>query len=225
MEYEKEYEYKLVIIGPPGSGKGTISELIEDKLSIPHISTGDMLRDHIDAGDEVGLEIKDKVEHGKLIPDDITEEIIRGRLSEVDVCKKFLLDGFPRDLEQAKFLSHITGLDGVIIVDLDDETIVNRLSQRRICEDCDEGYHLRFKAPEKEGVCDKCGGKLVRRKDDEPEVIRDRLHTYHEKTAPVLEFFEQKCVPSLEIPGDFNLKTESDQIIDQIVQWQESLRE
>ena len=203
----------------------TDSELIEKKLDIPHISTGDILRDHIDAGDELGKKIKTKVEHGELIPDEITEQVIKNRLSKEDVKDKFLLDGYPRDLEQASFLLNVTGLDGIIVVDLDDETIVNRLSQRRICSHCDEGYHLSFKPPKQDGVCDECGGKLIRRKDDDPEIINERLQTYHEKTTPVLQFFEDKCIPTLEIPGDYDLETESDQIIDQIVQWQESLRE
>ncbi|MFP4119106.1 MAG: adenylate kinase family protein, partial [Candidatus Woesearchaeota archaeon] len=192
MGNEKSYDYKLVIIGPPGSGKGTTCELIEEKLSIPHVSTGDMLRSHIDAGDELGKRIKEKVEHGKLIPDEITDEVIKQRLSQSDVQEKFLLDGFPRDLEQARFLLRLTNLDGIIIIDLDDEAIVKRLSQRMICSNCDEGYHLTFKPSKADGVCDKCGGNLVRRKDDEPEVVRDRLKTYHDTTAQVLEYFENK---------------------------------
>ena len=147
MGDETSKDYRLVIIGPPGSGKGTTSELIEEKLGIPHVSTGDMLRSHIESGDELGQRIKDNVEHGKLIPDEITEEVIKTRLSKEDVSNKFLLDGFPRDVEQAHFLLQETDIDGIILVDLDDEAIVKRLSQRRICSDCSEGYHLTFKPP------------------------------------------------------------------------------
>lgn len=225
MEETKRYEYKLVIMGPPGSGKGTISELIENKLSIPHISMGDILRNKVKEGNEQGKKLKDIMKKGELIPNDIIEDLIKQRLSKDDVTSQFLLDGFPRELEQAQFLTRITGVDGIIMVDIDENTIVNRLSQRRICSSCEKGYHLQFKPPKQEGVCDDCGGKLVRREDDDPELIKKRLRTYHETTTPVIDFFEKKGIPTLEVPGDYDLETESDNIINQIVQWQESLRE
>ncbi|MFW6378401.1 MAG: adenylate kinase family protein [Nanoarchaeota archaeon] len=218
----EDFKYRLVIIGAPGSGKGTIGDLIQRRLHLPHISTGDIFRHHIDAGDALGTRIKESVTKGELIPDEITEAVVEKRLSEEDVRCCFLLDGFPRDLEQARFLLDIRDVDGILHVTLDDESIVKRLSKRRICSECETGFHLISKPPEKEGVCDECGGKLIARDDDAPDVVRERLSTYHETTEPVIGFFEKKGIPVLDISGDFDLETESDDIIDRIVQWQES---
>lgn len=207
----------LIITGAPGAGKGTIAQIIEEDIHTTHISTGDMLRDHIHKKDSLGLKVKELISKGILISDEIIEEMVHERLSENDVKEKgALLDGFPRTLDQAKDLIKFTAVDGIIEVFLEDETIINRLSLRRVCMDCGASFHLETKKPKVDGVCDVCSHKLVQREDDKPEVIKDRLNTYHNTTAPIIDFFKEKNVAFLQLRGDLDIVAQREFIVNQI---------
>ncbi len=184
----------IVVFGPPGGGKGTNSSEISEEYEIPHIATGDIFREEVEKGTELGKKIESYVDKGDLVPDEIVNEVVKKRLSRSDCEEGFVLDGYPRTKEQAEALSKITEIDLVVNLDVADEVIVNRLSSRRICEECGEIYNLEFKPPEEEGVCDKCGGDLYQREDDTPKVIRNRLDEYKERTKPLLEYYEEKGI-------------------------------
>lgn len=207
----------LIITGAPGAGKGTISEIIEQDIGLVHISAGDMLRDHIHKKDELGLKIKDFIEKGMLISDELVEEIIHERISKDDIKEKgVLIDGFPRTLGQAKDLIKTVKIDGLIEVFLEEENIISRLSQRRVCLNCGHSFHLEYKKPKVENICDNCGEKLVHRKDDTPEIIKDRLITYHKETAPIIDFFKDNEIQYLQLRGDLNINTQREFIVNQI---------
>lgn len=208
----------LIITGAPGAGKGTIAQIIEEDLDIIHISTGDMLRHHIELKDEIGLKVKDSMDNGILVPESLIDEMVKFRLSQNDVKSKgVLLDGFPRTLDQAKFLLSISAVDGIIEIFLEDDVIVNRLSLRRVCDNCGASYHLEFNKPKVDGVCDVCGHtNLIHRSDDTPDVIKDRLNTYHDETAPVIDFFKEKDVAHLQIRGDLDIASQREFIINQV---------
>lgn len=181
----------LILLGAPGAGKGTQAEKICAKLSIPAISTGNIIREAIKNGTKVGLEAKRYIESGDLVPDEVVIGIIKERL-ECDDCKNgFILDGFPRTIPQAEALNSMgVQIDVVLEIDVKDEAVVNRLSGRRVCEKCGASYHIQYKQPKKDGVCDLCGGDLVMRKDDNPETIRERLKVYHDQTEPLKGFYK-----------------------------------
>ncbi|NOX72042.1 MAG: adenylate kinase [Candidatus Micrarchaeota archaeon] len=185
---------KIVFLGPPGSGKGTTASRVAPKLGIPHISTGALFRENISQKTPIGIEAEKYVEDGKLVPDEIVMRMLVERLEE-DNCKKgFILDGVPRTLPQAEMLEKMTGIDIVIYLDVPDDIVIARNSARVSCEKCGRIYNLRTLPPKKEGVCDVCGGKLVRRPDDEPDVIRERLEVYRKETAPLIDFYKQKGI-------------------------------
>lgn len=181
----------LILLGAPGAGKGTQAEKICAKLSIPSISTGNIIREAIKNGTKVGLEAKRYIESGDLVPDEVVIGIIKERL-ECDDCKNgFILDGFPRTIPQAEALNSMgVQIDTVLEIDVKDEKVVSRLSGRRVCEKCGASYHVQYKQPKVEGVCDLCGGNLVMRKDDNPETIRERLKVYHDQTEPLKDFYK-----------------------------------
>ncbi|MBC8570272.1 adenylate kinase [Zongyangia hominis] len=184
---------KLILLGAPGAGKGTQAEMICDHLHIPAISTGNIIREALKNETEMGLKAKSYMEAGTLVPDDVVIGIIRERLSQDDCQNGFILDGFPRTVVQAQALDEMgVEIDRVVNIEVSDEDIEKRLSGRRVCESCGTSYHLLYKAPKNEGLCDKCGGKLIIRKDDQPETIRDRLKVYHEQTEPLKDFYAQK---------------------------------
>ncbi len=183
----------IVVIGPPGAGKGTQSERISERLGVPHISTGDMLREHRDLKTEHG-KAREYMERGDLVPDKIMYRILDHRLKKDDTEKGFVLDGFPRDISQAKHLECIEKIDIVISLEVEKKNILKRLTGRRICENCGETFHLNYKPPEKEGVCTKCGSDLLQREDDKKEVIKQRLKKYREKKLPIKNFYEKKGV-------------------------------
>ncbi len=194
------------MLGPPGSGKGTQAHIISELYDVPVITTGDMLREAVANGTEYGRIAEGYMSHGELVPDEIVNGVVGERLGKSDLGKSFILDGFPRSTSQAEFLDsfleeHGLKLDYVIHVTLEDETIVERLSNRRSCPSCGEVYHLVSKPPKKEGVCDKCGSELVLRDDDRPSVIRNRLKVYREKTQPLLDRYRDKGLIR-EVPGD-----------------------
>lgn len=181
---------KLILLGAPGAGKGTQAEIICQKLSIPAISTGNIIREALKNGTEMGKKAKSYMDEGKLVPDDVVIGIIKERLSQDDCCKGFILDGFPRTIPQAEALDVMgVNIDRVISIEVADEKIAQRMSGRRVCEKCGASYHLLYKKPAKEDVCDVCGGKLVRRKDDAPETVLDRLKVYHEQTEPLKDYY------------------------------------
>ena len=184
---------KLILLGAPGAGKGTQAEVICDHLHIPAISTGNIIREALKNETEMGLKAKSYMEAGTLVPDDVVIGIIQERLANDDCKDGFILDGFPRTVVQAQALDDMgVEIDRVINIEVSDEDIEKRLSGRRVCESCGTSYHLLYKAPKNEGLCDRCGGKLITRKDDQPETIRDRLKVYHEQTEPLKDFYAQK---------------------------------
>ena len=187
----------LVLMGLPGAGKGTQAEKIVEKYNIPHISTGDMFRAAIKDGTELGLQAKSFMDKGELVPDEVTIGIVRERLGKDDCKKGFLLDGCPRTVAQADALENILSdlkrpIDYVINVDVDKDILMERLTGRRICKECGATYHLVFNPPTKEGVCDRCGGELYQRADDNAETVQNRLDVNLKQTKPLLSFYEDK---------------------------------
>jgi adenylate kinase len=187
----------LVLMGLPGAGKGTQAEKIVEKYGIPHISTGDMFRAAIKESTDLGLQAKSFMDQGNLVPDEVTIGIVRERLSKEDCAEGFLLDGFPRTVAQAEALENILSdlnkkIDYVINIDVDQEFLMERLTGRRICKSCGSTYHLVFNPPIKDDVCDRCGGELYQRADDNAETVQNRLEVNQKQTKPLLDFYEDK---------------------------------
>jgi len=184
---------KLMLLGAPGAGKGTQAKKLEDHYGLPQISTGDLLRAAVKAGTELGREASRFMEAGRLVPDSVVIGLVQERLKAPDCVKGFILDGFPRNVDQALALAAIgVELDRVISIDVPDHEIVGRIVGRRVCRDCGQMYHVSFSPPKSEGVCDRCGGKdLYQRKDDTEEVVVQRLKVYAESTQPLLDFYSR----------------------------------
>ncbi len=181
---------KLILLGAPGAGKGTQAEIICEKLSIPTISTGNIIREAMKNGTEMGLKAKEAVEAGKLVSDDVVIGIIKERLAEDDCKAGFILDGFPRTIPQAEALDKLgVAIDCVLDIDVKDEAIAARLGGRRVCPACGSSYHLEYKRPTKDGICNQCGAALIQRKDDAPETVLERLAIYHEQTEPLKDYY------------------------------------
>ena len=186
---------KLIFLGAPGAGKGTQAEKVSEKLGIPTISTGNIIREALKNETEMGLKAKSFIESGKLVPDEVVIGIIKDRLAEDDCQNGFILDGFPRTIPQAQALDTMgIAIDRVIDIEVADEKIVQRMSGRRVCPDCGASYHIEYKKPAKDGVCNACGASLVIRKDDKPEVVLDRLSVYHEQTEPLKDYYGKKGI-------------------------------
>lgn len=190
---------KIILLGPPGAGKGTQAETLVNKLSVPHISTGDMFRKAIKEGTEMGLKAKAFMDQGKLVPDEVTIGIVRERLALPDCKNGFLLDGFPRTVPQAEALDEIlsamqTALDAVISIDVANEKLVERLTGRRVCKACGATYHAMFNPPMQEGICDKCDGELYQRSDDSEGTVRNRLEVYQNQTEPLIAYYTSKGI-------------------------------
>lgn len=184
---------KLILLGAPGAGKGTQAEVICDHLSIPAISTGNIIRAALKAQTEMGLKAKDYIEKGLLVPDDVVIGIIQDRLREDDCKNGFILDGFPRTVPQAEALDRMgVKIDLVIDIEVPDEKIATRMAGRRVCANCGASYHTLYKQPKTEGVCDSCGGALTQRKDDEAQTVLERLRVYHEQTEPLIAYYKAK---------------------------------
>lgn len=182
---------KLILLGAPGAGKGTQAEKICEKLNIPAISTGNIIRAALKNGTEMGLKAKSYMDAGQLVPDEVVIGIIKDRLKDDDCKNGFILDGFPRTIPQAQALVDMgIDIDKVIDIEVPDEKITKRMSGRRVCSKCANSYHMEYKKPKVEGICDACGGELVQRKDDAPETVQARLVEYHEMTEPLKGFYE-----------------------------------
>ena len=183
----------LILLGAPGAGKGTQAEVISEALQIPQISTGNMLREAVKNGTEYGLKAKAAMESGALVSDDIVIGILKDRIAADDCKNGFILDGFPRTVPQAEALDEMgVRIDKVLEIFVEDETIKTRVSGRRVCEGCGASYHILYKPSKTEGVCDKCGGNTVIRKDDQPETVLERLAVYHEQTAPLKDYYAKQ---------------------------------
>ncbi|MBQ6987189.1 MAG: adenylate kinase [Oscillibacter sp.] len=184
---------KLILLGAPGAGKGTQAEILCDRLEIPTISTGNILRAAVKNGTPTGLKAKAFMDAGQLVPDEVIIGIISERLQEADCKNGYILDGVPRTIAQAEALEKAGILfDAVVSIEISDETIMNRMSGRRVCESCGASYHVVAVPPKQEGVCDRCGGKLVQRKDDAPETVKSRLDVYHQETEPLKDFYAKR---------------------------------
>lgn len=190
---------KIIMLGAPGAGKGTQAKMIADKYGIPHISTGDIFRANIKNGTQLGMEAKQYMDQGLLVPDELTVRILLDRVAQDDCGKGYVLDGFPRTIPQAEVLDKELSklddrIDYAIDVDVPDENIVKRMGGRRACLSCGATYHIEHVPPKKEGVCDTCGQELVLRDDDKPETVQNRLNVYHEQTQPLIDFYRAKGV-------------------------------
>ncbi len=183
----------IILFGAPGAGKGTQAEAISEHKSIPTISTGNIIREALKSGSELGLRAKSYMAGGGLVPDEIVIEIIKERIGKDDCKKGFILDGFPRTIPQAEALDKMgVVIDKVIEIDVSDSIIIERMSGRRVCEKCGSSYHLVNKKPHKEGICDKCQGTLVQREDDHPDTVKNRLKIYHEQTKPLEQYYSEQ---------------------------------
>lgn len=187
---------RLILLGPPGVGKGTEAEILKKHYQIPHISTGNIFRELFQQETEIGKIAKSYIDKGQLVPDDITNEIVRQRLYHDDVKDGFMFDGYPRNVEQAEALDKVIAelgvkLTAVINIQADDELILSRISGRRVCESCGAVYHTKNKQPKVAGVCDVCGGKLIHREDDQEETVKNRLKIYKDQTAPVIGYYNK----------------------------------
>jgi len=192
-------EMRIVLLGPPGAGKGTQAAKLVEKYDIPHISTGDIFRKHLKEKTKLGLKAKEYMDKGLLVPDELVVDIVKERLMEDDCKKGFLLDGFPRTVEQADALEdelkkQNLKLDGVINIEVRDEIIIDRLTGRLVCKKCGATFHEKFNKPKQEGICDICGGELYTRDDDKVETVKNRLDVYKNQTQPLIDYYAQKGI-------------------------------
>lgn len=190
-------ELNLILFGPPGAGKGTQAERLRSDFRLPFISTGDMLRANVKEETPLGVEAKTYMDAGDLVPDELIVAMAEARLQEDDALDGFILDGFPRTLEQAKALDVMLSSQGrritaAILIDVPDDDVVRRISGRRVCVKAGHNYHVDFDPPKREGVCDQDGSRLIQRDDDKPDVVRNRLAVYHESTEPLIDFYDEK---------------------------------
>jgi len=209
-------------MGPPGSGKGTQAKMLAERAGLTHLSTGDILREAISSGSELGSKAQDAVEGGKLVSDDVLYDIVEARLRELGSDKCFILDGFPRNLRQAEFLEAILpslgiGIDATVLLDVPRESLLRRLSGRRVCSRCGKEYHLEFSPPKVEGVCDVCGQELYQREDDKPDKIEKRLRMYDEATLPMVKFYRDRGL-LVEIEAEGGMEDVLERILDSLGQ-------
>ena len=207
---------KAIIFGAPGSGKGTYASRLQTKLGVEVISMGDIFRELIKEESDLGKEVKHYVEKGLLVPDEIVVEVLKKRLSKIPAEKGYILDGFPRTLEQAKTFETIAKLDVILLLLVPDWMIIERLSSRRICRNCGTVYNLRFLKPKVEGICDKCGGPLYLRSDDNPEVIKKRLQIYQDQTSPLLQYYRENKVPFI-VSNTTSIETPPEHVVEVLV--------
>ena len=206
---------RIVLLGPPGAGKGTYASRLMRRLRIPHISTGDMVREEIKAGTPLGRVLKEYSDRGELVPDDIIIGILEERLKKRDCAEGFILDGFPRTIPQAEALDKITGIDYVININVSDEIIVQRLSSRLVCKRCGAIYNRLTLKPKRDMICDICGGELYTREDDKPEVVRERLRVYKVRTKPLIEYYRRRGLLREVYCKD--IKADPEVVVDEII--------
>ena len=194
---------KLILLGAPGAGKGTQAEILSEKLNIPTISTGNILRAAVKNGTPTGLKAKEFMDAGKLVPDEVIIGIIHERLAEPDCSNGYILDGVPRTVAQAEAIEKAGIIfDAVVSIEISDDEIINRMGGRRVCESCGSSYHVKAAPPKRDGICDNCNGKLIQRKDDAPETVKARLEVYHKETEPLKDFYaERGLLKSVENSG------------------------
>lgn len=196
---------KIVLLGPPGAGKGTQAKSISNKYSIPHISTGDIFRKNISENTPLGIEAKGYIDNGQLVPDEVTINMVKDRLQQDDCKVGYLLDGFPRTVAQADALNNFLvdkneQLDTALLIKVPNEFILERMTGRRVCPSCGASYHVKFNPPTNEGKCDLCGSEVIQRKDDTVETVKERLDVYQKETQPLIEFYGEKGLLS-EVDG------------------------
>ena len=205
---------KIILLGAPGAGKGTQADIISAKLNIPTISTGNILRAAVKAGTPIGLQAKSYMDAGKLVPDEVIIGIIEERLAQADCANGFILDGVPRTIAQAEALEqHGIRFDAVLSLEIADSVIEERMTGRRTCHTCGATYHVKAAPPQKEGGCDKCGGELEQRKDDQPETVRHRLEVYHNETEPLKDFYQAHGVLMI-VPDMGGIEETNDKIME-----------
>ena len=208
---------RAVLLGPPGAGKGTQAVRLVEKYNVPHISTGDIFRKNIKEGTELGKKAQEYMNSGKLVPDELVVDLVKDRLLQDDCKNGYLLDGFPRTIFQAEQLDKFLAeqgqqLDAVINFEVDYDTLIVRLTGRRVCKSCGAGYHITNMPPKKEGVCDRCGGELEQRKDDTKETAVNRIAVYEESTAPLIDYYTKTGALR-----NFDGKTDPDELLEEIV--------
>lgn len=208
---------RLILLGAPGAGKGTQATFIKEEFKIPHISTGDIFRANIRENTPLGIKAKEFINEGKLVPDELTIDLVKDRLLQEDCKNGFLLDGFPRNLNQADALKlflkeHDMDLDAVVDIEVDKNALVRRISGRRMCKDCGASYHIIFKKPKVEGICDICGGQLYQRDDDKEETVLKRIGVYEKETSPLIDFYRNENL-LIEIDGNRNVEEITNDIL------------
>ncbi len=187
---------KIILLGAPGAGKGTQAKVISEKLEIPHISTGDIFRANIKGNTPLGIKVKEYLDNGELVPDELTVEIVKDRLGNDDCAKGYILDGFPRTIPQAEYLDKVlnemnTSIDLALLIDVKDEDIITRMSGRRVCTNCGATYNIVFNPTKVEGICDTCNSAIIQRADDSAETVLNRLETYHKQTQPLIDYYKK----------------------------------
>lgn len=211
----QEEKYKILIIGPQGSGKGTQANMLSEQFHIPYFAMGNLLRQRTMVQDELGKQIADLIDDGNLVPDEITHQIVNQKIHEPQSQNGYILDGFPRRLEQVKMFETIDQFTHAILIKISDQESLRRNMGRRTCQNCQAVYHVEYNPPKKEGICDKCGGKLVIRDDENEEILKKRLATYHEVTKPVENYYRDKGI-LIEINGEQSMEKVHQDIMEKI---------
>jgi len=196
--------YKIVLLGPPGSGKGTQAEFLVVELNIPTVSTGNIFRAETKSGTELGKQVEEILKTGALVSDELTNQIVKNRLTQSDVAQGFILDGYPRTIPQVEFLNSLVEITMALNIDASDEVVTKRMAARRMCSQCGANFNILFKPTKQVGICDKCGGELYIREDAKPEAIAERLKVYHGQIDPILDYYKEQGV-LINIDGEPNI--------------------
>jgi len=204
--------YKIVLFGPPASGKGTQADFLSEQLKLPEISTGELLREEVAKKTSIGQEIGDLLKQGALVSDDIVNLLLQKKINQLGPTSGFILDGYPRKVSQAVFLDKLVSVDFALEIYISDSEAISRISGRRLCSQCGESFHLKYNPPRLADVCDKCGGQLVRREDDHEDTIKNRLKLYHQQTEPLIKVYRSEDI-YLKINGEQSINEVSQEIL------------